>query len=242
MPTTHFAQAAAALGCRLDDAQLRQLATYRDLLVERAGQFNLTAVRDPEGIERRHLLESLALASLLDRLDLLSPATPRWIDVGSGAGLPGLPLKVAYPWLDLTLLDANEKRGAFLREAVAAMGLAGVEVVVGRAETVAHDWAYRCRYDVAVARAVAPLPILLEYCLPFLAVGGRLIAQKGAALERELVEAEAALKALDAVVDAVEALEPPGGQRQGVVLVHKAGQTPAHLPRRAGLPSRRPLR
>jgi 16S rRNA (guanine527-N7)-methyltransferase len=239
--TPDFAGACADLAYALEGTQLRQLAAYRDLLVERAAQFNLTAVRDAAGVERRHLLESLALGKLLEHRGLLSPAAPRVIDVGSGAGLPGLPLKIAFPSLALTLLDANEKRGAFLREAVEALALSDVTVLVGRAEALAHDPAQRCHYDLALARAVAPLPTLLEYCVPFLVVGGRLVAQKGTAASRELAEAGGALRALAAEVEAVETLLPPGGRPQSVVVVRKMDPTPPELPRRVGVPSRRPL-
>jgi 16S rRNA (guanine527-N7)-methyltransferase len=236
-----FARACTHLGYTLDDRQRRQFALYRGLLVERAAQFNLTAVRDPAGIERRHFLESLALGRLLERRGLIDADGARSLDLGSGAGLPGLPLKIVYPGLRLTLLDASEKRCAFLREVADALELADVTVIAGRAETVGHDPDQRCQHDLVLARAVAPLPVLLEYAVPFLVGGGRLVAQKGASVDREVADAGAALAALNAELEAVEAFQPPDGRPQSVVIVRKTAPTPPQLPRRVGLPSRRPL-
>jgi 16S rRNA (guanine527-N7)-methyltransferase len=238
--TPGFAEKARLAGLDLGPLAAERLERYRDLLVAAAAQFNLTAVRDPEAVERRHLLESLALVRVLAQRGLLPPGA-RLLDVGSGAGLPGLPMKIARPDLAVGLLEANAKRCAFLREAIAALGLGGVEVLEGRAEDLARDPARRGAYDLVVARAVAPLPVLLEYALPFLRLDGHLAATKGSAAAAELAASPAALAALGGALVAAVAFEPPSGRPQTLVLVRKSGETPGRYPRRAGVASRRPL-
>ena len=161
------------------------------------------------------------------------------VDVGSGGGLPGLPLKIGRPDLAITLLEADQAKAAFLVQACAALGLPGVEVVARRAEDAGHDLRYREAFDLAVARALAPMPVLAELCLPFVRPGGRLLAQK---TDREEVEAAArALEVLGGSLESVHAA-PSTARRAGVVVVvAKVTSTPAEYPRRAGVPRRRPL-
>ena len=239
------------VGMPLTDEQMRQLEEYRDLLVTSANEFNLTSLRDAGSIERRHLAESLAFGLLLARRDLLPPAASRArneslgrvrvLDIGSGAGLPGIPLRIAWPGIRLTLLESVGKKCRFLEQACAALGLRDVEVVEGRAEDLGRDPAHRETYDLVVARAVAPLPVLLEYALPALRTGGRLAAPKGSAALSELDAAASALTVLGGRLDDAPQFQPPGGLRQTVVLVEKVAPTPARFPRRAGMPSKRPL-
>ena len=212
------------------------------MLAASAAEFNLVSasVRDPEAIERRHIAESLAFGALLEARGLLTDGA-RVLDVGSGAGLPGLPLKIAWPSLQVTLLEATGKKCRFLERVASELGLEGVEVVEGRAEEVARDAAHRGSYDLVVARAVAALPVLLEYCVPFLRVGGVLAASKGSAAQSELEASQAALEALAAEVTDVASLEVPGLPPQTVVIVTKRGETPERYPRRTGIPTKRPL-
>jgi 16S rRNA (guanine527-N7)-methyltransferase len=161
------------------------------------------------------------------------------VDVGSGGGLPGLPLKIARPELEVTLVEADEAKAAFLVQAAARLGLSGVEVVARRAEDVGRDDRYRERFDVAVARALAPMPVLAELCLPLVRVGGSLLAQK-----TDLDEVEAARHAIALLGGTLESVQPaPSTARQSgvVAVVAKISHTPTAYPRRAGVPSRKPL-
>ena len=163
----------------------------------------------------------------------------RLVDVGSGGGLPGLPLKIVHPDLEVTLIEADQSKAAFLVQAAARLGLRGVEVVAMRAEDAGHDPRYRESFDVAVARALAPLPTLVELCLPLVRVGGRLLAQK---TDRE--DAARAERAIDVLGGLLEPAVPaPSAVRESgiVVIVRKVRPTPAEYPRRPGVPARKPL-
>lgn len=184
--------------------------------------------------DRALIDDSLAL------LGFLPPGPLRLIDVGSGGGLPGLPLKIARPELRLTLLEANHRKAAFLVQAAAKLGLEGVEVVAERAEIAGRDPRYREAFDVATARALAPLPVLVELCLPLVAVGGRLLAMKteGGA---EVAAAAAAIRRLGGQLEEVGVAASEARSLGRVVVVAKIAPTPAEFPRRPGLPARRPL-
>ncbi len=240
MPT--FSDEARSLGFDLDERQIRQFEAYRDLIVAAAQRFNLTAVRRPDDIERRHFLEALVLGRTLVERGLVAPESgSRALDIGSGAGLPGLPLKIAWPAMKLALLEAQGKRCEFLRQTVSALNLEEVEVLEGRAETWARHPDHRTSYDLVLARAVAPLSILLEYAMPFLVIGGHLAAPKGSAAARETAEASTALQELGAVLLDPATLAPPGGMKQTLVIVRKVGPTPERYPRRTGIARKRPL-
>ncbi len=235
-----LAAAVRELGLDIDEEALQRLERYRDAIARAAKEFNLTAVREPAAIERRPLLESLALGRLLTDRDLLE-ADSRILDLGSGADLPGLPLKIAGPGLRLSLLESNEKRCRFLREVVRELRLRDVDVLEGRAEEVARKHGQRASYDLVIARAVAPLPVLLEYALPFLRLGGHLAATKGSVTASEVETAGRALRELGGELEEPALLEPPGGQLQTVVIVTKRAETPNAYPRRTGVPAKRPL-
>ncbi|MPZ49557.1 MAG: 16S rRNA (guanine(527)-N(7))-methyltransferase RsmG [Dehalococcoidia bacterium] len=235
-----FPDAVRDLGIDLDAATLDRFGRYRDLIAEAAVRFSLTAVRDPAGIERRHFLESLALGRLLASQGLLHEGT-RLLDIGSGAGLPGLPLKLAWPRLRLSLLESNAKRAGFLRRVIEDLALDDAEVLEGRAEDLGRDPAQRESYDLVTARAVAPLPVLIEYALPFLRLDGRLAALKGSGVPRELEDAAGGLSELGGSVEASLPFEPPDGMPQTLVIIRKTAPTPDRYPRRAGIPAKRPL-
>src|SRR5574341_2241075 len=223
----------------LNPAQLQAFRLYARLIVEEGSRFNLTSLREPEVIERRHFGESLAL---LEALESLGAVGSPEIDIGSGAGFPGLPIKIARPDLQLTLLEATGKKARFLELAVRELGLDGVTVVIGRAEEVAHDATHRGFYALALARAVAPLPVLVELALPFLRVGGFLAAPKGSGAAREVREAANALLLCGGEIAAIQPLRLPGdGPAPTLVLIRKAGETPGPYPRRPGMPAKRPL-
>jgi 16S rRNA (guanine527-N7)-methyltransferase len=219
--------------------QLAKFDLYARRLLEENRRTNLTSTRDREGVYRRHFAESLAILRLLDERGVeLSPV----IDVGTGAGFPGLPIKIARPEIEMTLLEATGKKARFLESIVAELGLADVRVVQGRAEDVARETAQRGAYRLVLARAVAPLPVLLELTLPFLAAGGVLAAPKGSALQREVRASANALATIGGKIEATLPLELPGeGPKQTLVIVRKTGTSPEQYPRRAGMPAKRPL-
>jgi len=228
------------LGLALPDPALDRLRQYRDALA--AAPFNLTSLRDrgPREVERRHLAESLAFGRLLARHGLLAPGV-RLLDLGAGAGLPGIPLKIAWPEVELTLLESTGKKCRFLEDVSRRLGLQA-RVVEARAEDAGRDPRYREAFDVVVARAVAPLPVLLEYSLPLLRVGGQLAAIKGSAALEEVDASGPALAALGGRLVDVAAFRAPGGLEMRAVLVAKESPTPGRYPRRAGIPAKRPVR
>ena len=264
--TTVLSSALQGLGLQPSDADLNRLEQFRDLLAASANEFNLTSLRDPGAIERRHIVESLAFGVLLQKHGLLPEAAretpaeaplpvrpelvegrekadyrPRVLDIGTGAGLPGIPLKIVWPQIRITLLESTGKKCRFLEQACSTLGLDDVEVVEGRAEDLGRDPAHRETYDLALARAVAPLPVLLEYAMPALRLGGWLAAPKGSAALSEIDASTAAFEALGARLHDAAPFQPPGGLRQTVILVEKTAPTSERYPRRAGMPSRRPL-
>src|SRR5919202_1866402 len=186
---------AERLGIQLGHAQLARLDQLGAALREGNRRVNLTRITDPAEIETRHFLDSLSAAvPLLDRLR--TGEALRVVDVGSGGGMPGLPLKVAFPRLRVSLVESVNKKADFLRETVAQLGLADVEIVAERAETAARDPRHRDSYDWATARALGPLAVVVELCAPFLAPGGLLVAQRNGNLDAEIVQAAPVFKAL----------------------------------------------
>lgn len=236
--TAALAGALAALGLTLPDAGVERLRCHRDRVLEGQRTANLTAITDPEGMAVKHAADSLSGL----RAGVFVPGV-RVIDVGSGAGFPGIPLAIAVPGLEMVLCDAQAKRAAFLERAVRACGVENAAVVTGRAEELARRPAHRERYDVAAARAVAPLAVLLELTLPFVRVGGRLVAWKGPGAAAEIAAAGRALELLGGGPPRVVAVGLPGaaGERR-LVVVEKVAPTPAGYPRRPGVPAKRPLR
>ena len=216
------------------------LHRYRDLLLEANATLNLTAVRDSVEIERRHIDESLAALRALESAGML-PGGAKVIDVGSGGGLPGIPLAIARPDLSVTLLEATGKKAAFLERAAKDLQLGNVRVLAARAEEAAHDPAEREAYDLATARAVAPLATLLELTLPFVRVGGALGAMKGSRAEEEIAAAGVALRRCGG---GPPSIVPLTADAAGVrlLIIGKGAPTPPDLPRRPGMPAKRPLR
>ena len=235
-----LAHASGRLGVPLDPQAVARFARYRDLLLERGRQFNLTAIRDPEEIDRRLFLDSISMIPELDRRTGSNrpDRNVQMVDVGAGAGFPGLALKIVRPALDLTLIDATAKKVAFLSEVIAALELDRVRAVQGRAEELGQDERYRSRFDVATARAVASLPVLLEYVVPFLTTSGTALLPKGLEIAEELRLGRRAGEILGAEIASAEQF-PFSTTR--LVVVKKISPTAALYPRRAGIPSRDPL-
>jgi 16S rRNA (guanine527-N7)-methyltransferase len=212
---------------------------YRELVAWNQ-RFNLTAITDWEGVLVRHFLDSLSCLKALPRAELSAGA--RIIDVGTGAGFPGLPLKIVCPEMRLTLLEATGKKVAFLEHLVRVLGLKGVEAIHGRAEELGHSPAHRERYDWALARAVAEMPTLTEYLLPLVRVGGAVLAQKGEGAAAEVHGADAAIATLGGRVRQLVPVELRGlAETRYLVVVDKVAATPDKYPRRPGMPEKRPI-
>ncbi len=223
------------LNIPLSDAQINQLTDYANLLTERNKKMNLTAITGNEDIVTKHFLDSLtALPTGLVRGSV--------IDVGTGAGFPGVVLKIARPEIEITLLDSLQKRINFLREVGRRLRLDGVEYVHARAEDGGQNRAYRGRYDAVVARAVANLTALSEWCLPFLKKGGYFLALKGPLADEELKNARRAIQILGGAVEEVKEVRIPFTDlRHKIIIIKKVGQTPMKYPRKAGIASKTPI-
>lgn len=225
----------AAWGLALADEQLAQLRIYADELAAWNAHTNLTAITDREGIYVRHFLDSLALAPLLGA----GPGS--LVDLGSGAGFPGLPLKLLRPELSLTLVDSVGKKTAFLEHLVRRLGLSGVRVLTARAEELGRAAGERAAHEIVTARAVAELRVLVEYGLPLLNVGGRMLAPKGAGAHEEAAAAARAIALLGGRLVAVEPVVLPGVEPRAVVVIDKVALTDPRFPRPVGVPARKPL-
>jgi 16S rRNA (guanine527-N7)-methyltransferase len=229
-------QKAFALGLRLSVEQLRAFDLYRRALSRAAEKTNLTAVPAERYIDE-HFVDSLTLF----QTGKIRPGQAM-ADVGSGAGFPGLPVKIAAPDVTMHLIEANAKKTDFLKTLVAALPVSGVYVHQLRAETAARRPELRERMDVVTARAVAPLPVLLEYALPLLRLGGWFLAMKGPRVDRELPSAVLAADRLGGRIDTtLSPIGQPGGIEHVIVLVRKVAPTADSYPRRVGVPAKRPL-
>jgi len=231
------AGARALLQLELTPAQRAAFQTYADELRAWNTRFNLTAIQDSEGIQIKHFLDSLSLLKVM-RL----PAA-KVVDVGTGAGFPGLPLKIVCPPLALTLIEATGKKVKFCEHIVQTLKLSGVTVVKARAEEAGRDPAHREQYDWAVARAVAEMPTLAEYLLPLVKRGGRALAQKGEGAPAETQAAEGAVKRLGGELEQIIPVELPGiVETRYLVVFKKVAATPPAYPRRPGVPAKTPLK
>lgn len=227
----------ALLGESLSPQQAAAFERYVAELVEWNKRFNLTTITEPAAIQTRHFLDSLSCW-----LALRSGPPASLIDVGAGAGFPGLPLKILRPNIQLTLLESTAKKASFLEHIVQVLGLRNVTVLAQRAEDAGQSPAHREQYDWAVARAVAPLPVLAEYLLPFVKVGGRMLAQKAKGAQDEVAAAASAFAKLGGEFEDLISVQVPGlEEERWLVVVRKSAATPPAYPRRAGMPTKRPL-
>jgi 16S rRNA (guanine527-N7)-methyltransferase len=225
------------LGMRLSRAQLSALSLYERELVDWNTRFNLTAIRDPQEIHVKHFLDSLTCL-----LAFRDSTIGRLVDIGTGAGLPGIPIKIIFPKMQLTLVESVGKKAEFCRHVVRELDLPGVEVLQQRAETLGRDPAYREQYDWAVARAVAILPVLAEYLLPLVRVGGSMLAMKGESGPAEAHSADHALRVLGGHLRQLVPVTLPGvAEERYLVLIDKVAATPNGYPRKVGVPAKRPL-
>ena len=226
---------AKAMGWKVSAAQAEQFQAYLELLLEWNGKMNLTAITDPGEVGEKHFRDSLPLLAW----PKLKQGV-RVIDVGTGAGFPGIPLKILRPDIDLTLLDGTQKRLNFLGEVCAALKISARRVHK-RAEEAGLDKTMRERFDLATARAVAALPVLAEYCMPLIKMKGHFIAMKGPGAEQELEEAENALEILGSGEPEVLSLSLPGGEERNLVICQKLRYTPKGYPRHGGTILKHPL-
>jgi 16S rRNA (guanine527-N7)-methyltransferase len=234
-----LADGASALGVELNDLQLGQFQTYLDGLAEWNRRTNLTSTGALANAERVHLLDSLTLAPVMRRE---APNARRLVDVGSGAGFPGLALKIALPDLEVVLVESTGKKAEFLRWMTNNLGLGDVEVLTDRAEAVGRRVGYRETFDVATARAVGQLKLVMELTLPLCKIGGVLIAQRGGDAEEESVLAVKAAATLGAGDISVEPTPVAGSEARGFITVaRKLSATSDRFPRRDGIPAKRPL-
>jgi len=224
-------------GIHLTGRQVVALMNYERELLDWNQKFNLTAIHDAEGIRTKHFLDSFSCV-----LAWKGNPPSRLVDVGTGAGFPGLPLKILYPAMRLTLVESVGKKARFCRHIVDEMKMEGVDVLTARAEEVGQMAAHREQYDWAVARAVADLPVLAEYLLPLLQVSGHMLAQKGVSGPAEVHKSEQALKMLGGQMRQLIPVTLPGvADERYLVVIDKVAATPGQYPRKSGIPAKKPL-
>ena len=223
------------LSIELSDVQLEQFYQYMNILIEWNKVMNLTGITAPEEIITKHFIDSLTVLNKINRND-------RIIDVGTGAGFPGIPIKIAFPETKIVLLDSLNKRINFLNEVISVLKLDKIKTIHGRAEDYGKDKKYREMYDVSIARAVAPLNILLEYLIPFTKVGGKSLCMKGANSEEEICSSKRAIEILGGKLVHTEEFFIPGtDMKRRIVEIEKTKKTETKYPRKAGIPSKEPL-
>ena len=227
----------ADFGFPLTDRQKEQFERYFELLVEWNEKINLTAITDKDEVYLKHFYDSIApiLQGLIENQPI------RLLDIGAGAGFPSLPMKILFPDLDVTIIDSLNKRINFLHLLAEELGLSGVHFYHGRAEDFAQDKAFRAQFDLVTARAVARMQVLSELTIPYLKVGGRLLALKASNAPEELEEAKNALNILFSKVEDNLQYELPNGDPRYITVVEKKKETPNKYPRKAGMPNKRPL-
>lgn len=232
---TKFRNSMNSIGIELTDPQLNAFETYYDMLIDRNKVMNLTAITEFDEVMDKHFLDSVYLFRSIEL-----KADYKLIDIGTGAGFPGIPLKIVFPELKITLLDSLNKRVGFLNDVIDELNLNEIEAIHGRAEDIARDKAYRASYDIAVSRAVANLSTLSEYCLPFVKIGGKFVSYKSGDCADEVDNAKAAIHLLGGKINKIDEFSYSNNSRSFIV-IDKVMNTSNKYPRKAGLPSKKPL-
>lgn len=232
---TKFHNSMNSIGIELTESQLNAFETYYDMLIDRNKVMNLTAITEFDEVMDKHFLDSVYLFRSIEL-----KADYKLIDIGTGAGFPGIPLKIVFPELKITLLDSLNKRVGFLNDVIDELNLNDIEAIHGRAEDIARDKAYRASYDIAVSRAVANLSTLSEYCLPFVKIGGKFVSYKSGDCADEVDNAKAAIHLLGGKINKIDEFSYSNNSRSFIV-IDKVMNTSNKYPRKAGLPSKKPL-
>ncbi len=233
--TDTFKRELEKLEISISEEQLEQFISYYEMLIEKNKVMNLTAITDFDEVIEKHFIDSLNLFRFADL-----KADKTIIDMGTGAGFPGIPLKIAFPNLKITLADSLNKRILFLNDVISELGLTDIDTVHGRAEDLAKDKIYRENYDICVSRAVANLSTLSEYCLPFVKIGGQFISYKSGDCDDEITNAKSAIFLLGGRLNQIQKFEMNDNSRS-FVIIDKVNGTSKQYPRKAGLPSKKPL-
>ncbi len=225
------------LGINLSLKQREQFDKYYELLVERNKVMNLTGITEYDEVNLKHFIDSLSVVRVVDM-----KSVKRVIDVGTGAGFPGIPLKIAFPDTEILLLDSLNKRVKFLNEVITTLGLENITAIHGRAEDIAKNKFYREQFDLCVSRAVANLSTLCEYSLPFLWISGSFVSYKGEYSENEIKQAEKAVDILGGKISKIDRFKLPGTDMgRSLIKIDKVKKTPGKYPRKAGLPAKEPI-
>ena len=230
-----FIEEANKISIQFTDKQLEEFQMYYEMLVEKNKVMNLTGITEWDEVLEKHFLDSISLIRAVDLNKEMSV-----MDMGTGAGFPGIPLKIAFPNLKITLADSLNKRVLFLQEVIDALGLEGIEAIHGRAEDLARDKNYRQAYDLSVSRAVANLSTLTEYCLPFVKIGGQFISYKSGDCEEEVESSKKAVFVLGGKIKDVIKFDL-GESGRSFIVIDKVNGTPKDYPRKAGTPSKKPI-
>lgn len=225
------------LQIKLSEEQMDQFLIFYEMLVEKNKVMNLTAITEFDEVVVKHFLDSLSLCKIVDLTE-----EKEILDLGTGAGFPGIPLKIAFPDLKITLLDSLQKRILFLNETIHSLSLDHIQAIHGRAEEIARNISHREYYDLCISRAVANITTLSEYCLPFVKVGGRFISYKSSEIEEELQAGKRGIFLLGGEVTEVYHFTlPESDLKRSFVMIDKRKRTPKAYPRKAGTPSKSPL-
>lgn len=236
MDLTYFKELLSHIQLELSEEQLQQFVIYYEMLVEKNKVMNLTAITEWDEVVLKHFIDSLAIHQYCDLKE------QKVVDIGTGAGFPGIPLKIAFPELNIVLVDSLNKRVKFLNEVIEKLQLKKIEAVHGRAEDVGRNVNYRESFDLCVSRAVANLSTLTEYCLPLVKVGGNFVSYKAGNMEDELERSKNAVFKLGGKVERVEPFELPESEIQrNFVMIKKNSKTSKAYPRTAGKPTKEPL-
>jgi len=224
------------MGIRLDQKKMTEFKTYYEILSQENKKYNLTSIEGEREVAVKHFLDSLACVSVLDFKNTYV------VDVGTGAGFPGIPLKIFCPEMEVLLVDSVKKKVAFLEDLVERLGITGVSVRWDRAETMGVSGEFREKADIVVSRAVAPLNVLSELCLPLVRPGGHFLSMKGPGAGEELSAATRVIEMLGGHLERTERIKlPMGNDERTLVLIKKVGHTPKGYPRRPGMPAKKPL-